>query len=236
MRDEQIVSEIKRIILKQVGKDMVSLYIIGSFVTKDATRESDIDLIGIVNSGFDFRKETLLNSILNKDIPDRKIDLGTISYAEFFGGKHKGSITKHIELPAFMAFLKHAKLICGKRLNFNKFPIQPMSLKEELRYHIETFDWFKNKFRNKDSVRHDFTFRDFIKIIFYIADIELHLVKHKLGPKRGYSDIERAFKSDRNHIVHYSLKLRHKADITNGEKQRWLDKAEIYVDRMRLLL
>lgn len=213
----------------------VSIYLMGSFSTKDMTKKSDIDIIGIMKPDFNFRKERTINSILNKKIKSsHKISLGLMSYDEFFGGKKQGSLSMHIALPVFLNFLKTAKHVHGKKLDFDKFPAKPAKPKEELNYHIKFFSLFKNKFRRKDRISEDFEFRDFVKMIFYVASLEL-LIKNHAARKTSYSDIEAAFRKDKIHIVHISLKLRKKDMISDREKQDWLDKAELYINEMKKL-
>jgi len=229
----QVLRQMKRVVLQNAGSELVSLYVIGSFLTNEMIRSSDIDLVGIMKSSFDFRKEARINKALNETVSSgHRIDLGIMSYDEFFGGTRKGSLTKHIELPIFLNFLNRAQLVCGKRINFDKLPIKPASPEQELKYHIGTFDEYKTVFRKSDNVGSDFSFRDFIKTVFYIADLELQLGR-SLPPRRSYSEIVKAFRNERAHIVNYSMKLRRKKSITHKEKQSWLDSAERYVARMK---
>ena len=231
--DRRLLQEIKRIVLDCCGNELISLYAIGSFSFHEMIPSSDIDLVGVMKPSFDFRKETKINKALNHKIhSDHKIDLGTMSYAEFFGGTQKGSLMKHIELPIFLNFLKRSQRISGKPINFDKLPINPASPEEELRYHIKVFDEYKAGFRQRDRIRSDFSFRDFLKIMFYIANLELQL-ERELTPRVGYTEIDKAFREDKEHIVHYSMKLRRKGTIGRKERQSWLDSAERYVAKMR---
>jgi predicted nucleotidyltransferase len=233
MNREQLLQEIKRIILENAYDELVSLYVMGSFLSNEMVESSDIDLIGVMKSTFDFRREVRINKMLNEKIrPSHRIDLGTMSYDEFFGGTQRGSLMKHIELHIFLAFMKRARLIYGKRINFDKFPVKPASREEQLEYHIRVFNEYKADFRKKNRIRTDFTFRDFIKIVFYIANIELQLARN-LIPRRSYAGILKAFRNDRNHIVHYSMKLRCKKTISRKEKESWLDLAEDYVAKLK---
>jgi hypothetical protein len=196
---------------------------------------SDIDLVGVMKPSFDFRKENEVNRALNqKTRSTHKIDLGTMSYAEFFGGRQQGSLMRHIELPVFLNFLKHARIIYGKRIDFSKLPIKPASPEKELSYHINVFDKHKADFRERSRIGSDFSFRDFLKIIFYIANLELQLTKGQI-PKARYTEIDKALRRDKEHIVHYSMKLRRKRTIWRKERQSWLDSAERYVMKMRPL-
>ncbi len=229
MNDEKLINEIKNTILKHTGDNLISLYVIGSFITKDMINNSDIDFIGVMKSSYDFTNETQLNEILNNKIRSaHKIDIGMMSYDEFFGGESKGSIMENIELPVFINFLKKAKLVHGKQLNFNEFSIKPATLRNELEYHIDIFYEHKDTFKEKDQICPDFTFKDFIKVIFYIADIELHLVSDNKSVN-GYSEIAMAFKNNEKHIVHYSLKLRRQQVISKDDKIKWLEVAEKYL-------
>jgi len=105
----QFVQEIKRIVLENAGDELVSLYLVGSFISEDMVESSDIDLIGVMKPSFDFKKERRINAELNCHIRSaHKIDLGTLSIAELYGGPTKGSIMKHIEPAVLLRFLKHA--------------------------------------------------------------------------------------------------------------------------------
>jgi len=233
MNERQLLPEMKRVVLQNAGSELVSLYVIGSFLSNEMIGSSDIELIGIMKSSFDFRKEARINKALNETVPsNHRIDLGVMSYEEFFGGTRKGSLTKHIELPVFINFLKRAQLLYGKRINFDRLLIKPASPEQELKYHIRTFDKYRTVFRKSDRVGSDFSFRDFIKTIFYIADLELQLGR-SLPPRRSYSEIVKAFRNERAHTVNYSMKLRRKKSITHKEKHSWLDSAERYVARMK---
>jgi predicted nucleotidyltransferase len=222
----------RKVVLENVDSELVSLYVIGSFLSKEMVESSDIDLVGVMKPSFNFRKEARINKALNETVDSsHRIDLGTMSYDEFFGGTQKGSVTKHIELPILLNFLKRAQLIYGKRINFDKLPVKPASHEEELKYYTNVFDEHKAHFRKTDSISPDFSFRDFIKIVFYIANLELQLSKSQT-PKRSYSEILKAFRKDKAHIVHYSMRLRCKKTISYQEKQSWLNLAERYVTRM----
>lgn len=230
MSDKRLIERIVQIVLENTGKSLISLYLVGSFLTKDMVRSSDIDLVGVMESSFNFGKEKLINERLNEKIVSKhRIDLGTMSVEEFFGGKQKGSLMRHMNLPVFLNSLKNAQLVYGRKLDFDELPIKPASKTDEMKYWIKEFKKYKDEFREKDKLGVDFSLKDFIKIIFYIANLQLQLMR-KTKKKKRYSDIANAFRTESNHIVHFSLELRKKESITNEEKQLWLDKAEVYVE------
>ena len=231
MDDKRFIGKIVQIVLENTGNGLISLYLVGSFLTKDMVKSSDIDLVGVMKSSFDFGKEKLINERLNeKIISKHKIDLGTMSVEEFFGGKQKGSLMRHMSLPVFLNSLKNAQLVYGRKFDFDELPIKPASKTYEMEYWIREFKKYKNEFRKKDKLGTDFSFRDFLKIIFYIANLQFQPTRKTKQKKQRYSDIVNAFRTENNHIVHYSLELRKKASITNEEKQSWLDRAEVYVE------
>jgi len=124
MNERKLLRTIKRIVVDYCGAELISLYSIGSFSSHEMIPSSDIDLVAVMKPSFDFRKESEINGVLNRKISSiHRIDLGTMSYAEFFGGRQQGSLMRYIELPIFLNFLKHAHLLCGKRIDFNKLPI-----------------------------------------------------------------------------------------------------------------
>ena len=232
----KILKQSLDIILENTRESLISLYTIGSVVTKDMEDSSDIDFVGVFKDDFDFRKEKQINKLLNQKIKSRhRLDLGTMSIKEFYGGKRRGSLMKYIELPIFLNFLKNnAKLIYGKKLNFDRFPTKPAPLKEELKYHMKMFKKYKKDFRTKDKLGPDFDFKGFLKMVFYIANIELQITR-KMRRRKSYNDIIKAFNKDKEHIVHETMRLRKKKNITNKEKQKWLDKAQEYVKTLKWL-
>jgi DNA polymerase sigma len=87
MNDRRLLRAIERIVLDYCGDELISLYSIGSFSSHEMIPSSDVDLVGVMKPSFDFGKENRLNEVLNEKIhSSHKIDLGTMSYAEFFGG------------------------------------------------------------------------------------------------------------------------------------------------------
>jgi predicted nucleotidyltransferase len=231
--NRRLLQSIKQAVSENAGEYVVSLFVLGSFLSDEMTPLSDIDLVGVMKPTFDFRREAPLNRILNKTVHSKhRIDLGTMSYDEFFGGTQKGSVMRYIELPIFLNFLRRARLIYGKRINFDKLPIKPASPEQELKYHLREFDKYKREFKRKNAAGPDFSFSDFIKIIFYIANTELQLTRH-LTPRRRYTEIVRAFAKDKTHLVHYSMQLRRKKTISPRDKRTWLNLAERYAVQMR---
>jgi hypothetical protein len=231
MSDKRLIDRIVQIVLENAGSSLVSLYVVGSFFTKDMVKSSDIDLVGVMEPSFDFRKEKLINQRLNEKILSKhKIDLGTMSIEEFFGGKQRGSLMRHMNLSVFMNSLKNSQLAYGRKLDFDEMPVKQASKKDEMKYWIEEFRKYKDEFRRKDRLGVDFCFKDFVKVIFYIADLHLELTAKTKRRKKRYSDIANAFRTESAHIVHYSLALRKRESITKEEKQSWLDKAEAYVE------
>jgi predicted nucleotidyltransferase len=231
--NRRLLQNLKQAALENAGEHLVSLYLLGSFLSDEMTPSSDIDLVGVMKPNFDFQSEARLNRILNKTVHSKpRIDLGTMSYDEFLGGTRKGSLMRHTELPIFLNFLKRARLIYGKRINFDKLPTKSASPEQELKYHIAEFDKYKNQFRRKNAVGPDFFFRDFIKTIFHIANAELQLTRY-VTPRKGYTEIVRAFAKDKNHLVHYSMQLRQKKTISPRDRRTWTKLAERYVGQMR---
>lgn len=231
MSDKHLIERIVQTVLENTGNSLISLYLVGSFLTKDMVKSSDIDLVAVMESSFDFGKEKLINERLNEEIvSSHKIDLGTMSVEEFFGGKQKGSLMRHMNLPVFLNSLKNAQFVYGRKLDFDELPVKPASKTDEMKYWIKEFKKYKNEFRKKDKLGVDFSFKDFVKVIFYIANLQLQLIRKTKQEKKRYSDIANAFRTESNHIVHYSLELRKKESIANEEKQLWLDKAEVYVE------
>ena len=63
-----------------------------------------------------------------------------------------------------------------------------------------------------------------------IADVENQILNNKKHNKR-YADIAKSFKKDREHIVHYTMKLRKKNKISKKERLKWIKMAKQYISK-----
>lgn len=235
MDETMFIDKVTKLVLEFANNHLHSLYLIGSFLSRELTETSDIDFIGIMDASFDFTREINLNSMLNSKVFTRHpIDVGLMNYEAFLGGEPRGSILKYVTIPVLLNFLKQAKLVYGEHLDFDAFPIKPALPHEELRYHIRVFHRNKDAFRTKDKIGVDFTFKGFVRQVFYMAALELQLI-HKLKRLTMYSEVVHAFRSNPNHLVHFSYKLRSQKHVTVKEKHQWLDKAKEYIQQLENL-
>lgn len=236
MDDQALIERVIKLVLAIAGDNLRSMYLIGSFLTREMIDSSDIDFIGIMESSFDFTNETAINPELNSKIDSKyPIDVELMNYDAFFGGKPKGSILKYVTLSVLLNFLKRAKHVYGEKLNFDTLPVKPASPQDELIYHMGVFHRNKDEFRTKDKIGIDFTFKSFLKQVFYMANLELQLTR-RMESQRRYSEIVHAFQFHPDHIVHFSYTLRKQNAITVKEKHAWLDKAEEYVQQPKKLV
>jgi predicted nucleotidyltransferase len=87
VNDRGLLREMRREVLRNVGNELISVYVIGSFLSKEMVESSDIDLMGVMKSSFDFKNEARINEALNERVRSgHRIDFGTMSYDEFFRG------------------------------------------------------------------------------------------------------------------------------------------------------
>ncbi|MBU3896968.1 MAG: nucleotidyltransferase domain-containing protein [Nanoarchaeota archaeon] len=235
---DKILKQATNIITKSTGKDLITLILMGSYGTKDMVKTSDIDLNAIMKDSFDFRKERQIKNMLKEQI-EKKYKIETnfecMNIGAFYGKKKKGSLTKYISLPILITFFNESRFLYGKKINFNKFSVKRASLEKQLKYHIKSINDNVDKFKGKDMIGTSWYFKDFIKGVFLLADVENQILNKKEHKKR-YIDIYNEFKKDRTHIIHYTMTLRRKKRITNREKLKWIKMAKQYIKNLKMVI
>jgi predicted nucleotidyltransferase len=226
-------------IVKSIAKDkIVSLFLMGSFGTKDQVSNSDVDICAVMAENFDFAKEREIQHELKEKI-EKKYGIETnfhaMSIGELYGREKKGTLTEFTTVPVFLNFVRKRRMLSGKDLDYGNFPIKRATPREELKFHIGVLEEHIPLFRKQDFVAPDWHFKDFIKTVFYIADIENQIV-NGAKPIVTYSKIEKAYSRNPKHLVHFTWKLRRAKKISQKNKQRWLGMAEKYLQEMRKLL
>jgi hypothetical protein len=82
MPDRWLLRKIRQVVLENADGELFSLYVIGSFLSREMIESSDIDLVGVMKSSFDFRKEARINKTLNEVIGSSHSP-HSISFGEF---------------------------------------------------------------------------------------------------------------------------------------------------------
>jgi len=180
-------------------KEIVAIYMKGSFTRREMNERSDIDPTVILRTNRYQRKISKLGKELNRKI-DFEINLGRLSLWEFEKGKRFGESKKPRGRPdIFLKKIHHYKLIYGKAINPSKYKIRDN--KRALGGRIKTF---RGLFIPMYE-RGEFGFQELIKQVFWLVETEM-LFKEMKVPDT-WKGMAKAIK-DKEHIMHKSLYLR----------------------------
>ena len=225
-----LIEKCKQIITSEVdNKSICSLYIGGSIKPQDRIKESDIDLIGIVNDNFPEDLEMQINKILKASIREMKCKLRVLYLSELKGNKQKGFISRLLPIRLFIRRIPFFPLIWGTPLKIED-TIGVYTLEEE----VEIYNQLINEYIIKSkSIKNQIPFEWIPKAVLYLAALELVIVK-KAEFTTSFSEIQRLWNSDRKHIVHDSINIRQRNDIlSETDKAEFLSKTIKYIMKMQ---
>lgn len=229
---KKLVREVAQLVVEFLGEDLICLYWVGSSLYGSMKKRSDIDVFGIVKDDFDFTKEDEVNEYLKENFEKKhKIEarFRGITISELEGGEQKGRLTKWVPISILIKSLSRGKIIYGK-YDWNKCKVKPMPLKQEGWHYIGLIEHFIPLYR-KDYAKTEsqFKFKDFIKLAYWLANVELQLEGYEYTP--NFKEIEKRLKG--SHIVHLIASIREKDKITKKDREEILNKLEEYAEKMK---
>ncbi len=190
----------KKIILKNISrKEIISIYVKGSFVRREMNKKSDVDIVTILKTSRYFHKFKILEKEYGEKLTP-KIQFSTYSFWELKTGKKVKSRKKVSAAPSrFVNHLEHHKLIYGKILN--KDELYLWDNKTALNKIVNAFNkYFFLAYKNKKM-----GFSEIIKQVFWLIENEEKAKGEK--PPHNWKKLSKSIK-DKNHIIHETLKLR----------------------------
>ena len=188
------VLKAKEIILNNISrKNIVAIYVGGSFIRRELNERSDIDTWTIVN---DNRLLKRIDSLYEKykDVMRPQLGMAGLSLWEFKNGRRYGKSTRpRANTSRFVKKIPDYKLIFGKALNPDDFPIRTNA--EDLEGLIKAFT--KEFIPLFESGK--FGFQELIKQVFWLIEAE----QKSIGNKNV--DSWKAFEESitgKDHIIH----------------------------------
>lgn len=197
----------KNIILKNIPKkEIIAIYIKGSFIRRELNEKSDVDFVTILKTGKYVRVlRELENKYKGKVYPEIQIR-PAYSINELKNGKIRRKT--HSTPPyRFVKHLKHYKIIYGKALSREGLFIRTNEkditglIKNLLNKYILEFE----KKENGDKIKENIGLSGIIKQVFWITELELSI--KGINHKHSFKEINNSIK-DRGHIIHEAYKLR----------------------------
>jgi len=200
----------KKLLFQNISKkEIISVYVKGSFVRREMNRKSDVDIIIIlVKSKFLKKLKKLDEKYYSKYKP--QIQFSGYSLWELKYNKRSKTGKKFRAAPSrAVQHLEHYGLIYGKMLRKADFHQGPD--KGHLRGMLYAFkEIFFPKYKEKK-----FGFSEIVKQVFWLVENE-QIWKGKTPP-HNWKKLAKSIR-DKNHIIHDTLKFRLKP--TNDKKER----------------
>lgn len=211
----------KKIILENIPKkEIIAIYVKGSFVRREMNKKSDIDTVTILKTSKYLPKlKKLEKKYRTKFKP--QLQIAGYSLWELKTGK-KSKIKKKISASTsrFVKHLPHHKLIYGKLLNINE--LNEGDDKNALKGMVGAFrKYFLPGYKNKKM-----GFSEIAKQVFWLVENE-QKTKGK-NPPHNWKKLAKSIKN-KNHIIHDTLKLRLKPTKDKRKRNAFIKKLEEYL-------
>jgi len=221
-----VITAAQKLILSHIPRDkIVSIYIGGSFLRREMTPTSDIDMWVITT---DTRGQKLVSKLITEAQGKFTPELGLSGYSlwELKNGKSLAYLVKkHRTGPKrFTKKLANYQLIYGKQLNPATFPTQ--TDKEDLTMMISVFETKFLPLYNENIL----AFQDILKQVFWLADLELSLKGHH--PPHSWTEMVKL--TPKNHIARTALDLRHSKPSLRQETT-FISQLKKYLEELKTL-
>jgi predicted nucleotidyltransferase len=210
----------KELILQTIpNEEIISIYIKGSYVQDELTSNSDVDLVVILKTE---KYLPVIYELTDKfgitTIPSFQIVSYTLN--ELLTGERATNRTKNITpVSSFVKHMDMLPLIYGSKPSGKLFT---RTNEKDFSTHISAF---KNSFL-PEYYAGKFKFDELIKQVFWLVERE----QRTLGRNPEYSWQKLADSiEDKNHIIHSALKLRRQTNITQEEKDLFIEKLNSYL-------
>src|SRR6056297_899214 len=214
----------KNYILKNIPKkEIVSIYVYGSFVRREMTKDSDVDMFVILKSNkyLGFSEKITMEAISSWKV---RTDIFFLSLEELKTGKRANKQKGKLPLPrSFISsgFKKTRAPIYGKKVPFDKFPYDSNEKILENGFFLVRRVSFK--------IEQDMFWRKFIKRFFQIEEIK-QWVKGKETPIK-YREMASLLENKKpiiKEIVYYLLDTTPE-EVGIKERKRFAKKARRYI-------
>ena len=214
---DSLIRALDFLLLNIPKNKIISVYVKGSFVTREMSEKSDVDIIPILKDNIALNKlKTVRNK--NKEIL-KPAEFLPLSLAEL---KRNKSVP-HSRRNVFLRDLEHYKLIYGKKLINSTYPTK--NLREMF---LDELTVLKNKSipLYKEG---KFGFSQLIKQVFWITYSEQKMIG-KSSP-RTWKGLN-SFVKNKNHIIHETYKLRLHPTKNKAIRKRFLMKLKDYLKKL----
>ncbi len=204
-------------LIDNISKDnLISIYIKGSFVTRELKRKSDIDILPIVNDRREMKRLGLLRD-KNKEIL-KPAELLPIAYTEL---RQKNRLWGRAD--TFLRDLEHHEWIYGKKLSKLDYPLRSWD---------KMFADEVKMLKNKSLPLHkkgEFGFQQLIKQVFWLSYSEQVLFGK--SPPRTWKGLNKFIK-DKTHIIHKAYYFRIHPTKDKRKRKAFVIALEKYLEKL----
>lgn len=221
------LKEGKKIILENIPKkNIIAIYVKGSFIRREMNEKSDVDLLTIVDDNRVINKiEKIEKKYRNEFKP--KIQITGLSITELRTGKRY--ITKNQSRPKahpsrILKQIDEFILLHGKSLDTKKF--KKRTDKKDLMHLVKAFGTMclPNYLLGKIG------FDEIVKQVFWLVELD---EKYKGNhPPHGFKKLAKSIK-DKDHIVKLALKCRNKKTKDLNDRKQFIEKLRKYLDNLK---
>jgi predicted nucleotidyltransferase len=210
----------KEMVIKSVTKDvLVAIYIKGSFTRREMNENSDVDMVPIVTKS-EFESEVF-------EVNNLKIEpvmVVPLSIEEFKSNQLATKSDQSVDLRArpdrFLRMIDEYKLIYGKPLNPNDYPIRTDQevLKDEIEIiksgYIPLF------------LKGEIDFAPLLKEFFWMTEMELS----SIGIKVPHTFVGIANGANKDHLIQEALKLRQQRLLNKTDEIQFVSKLQNWLE------
>ncbi|MBU0761356.1 MAG: hypothetical protein KJ600_03900 [Nanoarchaeota archaeon] len=224
--EERAISSIKQamnFLFSNIPENkIVSVYIEGTFVTREMTKRSDIDIVPIIKDNRTLKK---LQNVRNKNKemlrPSELLPISLTELKQNKNAKHRGPLKGRPD--TFLRDLEHYKLVYGKKLSKPDYPVR--SANKMFSHELKTL-------KNRTIALHkkgEYGFSQLIKQVFWIVFYE----QKRLGgsPPRTWNGLNK-FVKNKNHIIHKAYHFRKHPTKDKRKRAGFIRSLEAYLEKI----
>jgi predicted nucleotidyltransferase len=208
-------------------KEIISIYVKGSFVRREMNKRSDVDTFTVLKSSKGLNKLRQLEKKY-RDAFKPQIQFSGYSMWEIKNNKRVASGKKARASPSrAIEHLEHYKLVYGKPLK--KEELTSSTDKERLKGMVGAFNRIFIPGYNEGKIG----FAEIIKQVFWITENEQKVIGK--NPPHSFKKLSRSIK-DKNHIIHDALKYRKKKTKDKRKRAAFIKKLKKYLEKVEKLV
>lgn len=201
---------------------IVSVYIKGTFVTREMNEKSDVDIVPILKDNFTLKKLQAVRNE-NKDFlkPAELLPISLTELKQNRNAKYRGPLKGKPD--TFLRDLEHHKLVYGRKLNKSDYPMRKPE--EMFQHEIKTL---KNQTIPLHKKR-EYGFAQLIKQVFWLSFHEQEILgKNPPRTWKGLND----FIKDKKHIIHKGYYFRLHPTKNKRKRTNFVSSLEKYLEKL----